>query len=60
MAEDVTIDTHDVRNLVNGIVAGDQIGGSKFGGDKIAGNKVMTIMCEHEVPRTLSNVAMID
>ncbi|KUL89327.1 hypothetical protein ZTR_03831 [Talaromyces verruculosus] len=40
MAEDVTIDTHDVGNLVNGIVAGDQIGGSKFGGDQIAGNKI--------------------
>lgn len=41
MAEDVAISTHDVKNLVNGNVAGDQVGGSKFGGDQIAGNKVM-------------------
>lgn len=57
MVEDVTINTHDVGNLVNGIITGDQIGGSKFGGDQIAGNKVMApLICENEVPRTLSNI----
>lgn len=42
MAEDVTINTHNFRNLVNGSVAGDQVGGSKFGGDQVAGSKVRT------------------
>ncbi|RHZ44875.1 uncharacterized protein CDV56_102264 [Aspergillus thermomutatus] len=36
----MAIHAHDVRNLVNGNVAGDQIGGSKFGGDQVAGNKI--------------------
>ncbi|KAE8548154.1 hypothetical protein EYB25_009948 [Talaromyces marneffei] len=40
MAEGATINAHDVRNLVNGNVAGDQIGGNKFGGDQVAGNKI--------------------
>lgn len=51
MAEGATINAHDVRNLVNGNVAGDQIGGNKFGGDQVAGNKVMT-------PNSLFNVLL--
>lgn len=41
MAKDTDVHARDVRNLVNGNVAGDQIGGSKFGGDQVGGNKVI-------------------
>jgi hypothetical protein len=41
MAEEMEVHTREVRNLVNGNVAGDQIGGSKIRGDQVAGNKVI-------------------
>ncbi|RDH29964.1 hypothetical protein BDQ94DRAFT_173452 [Aspergillus welwitschiae] len=38
----VAIDAHDVQNLVNGDVNGDQVGRDKFGGDHVLGNKVQS------------------
>ncbi|GKZ25935.1 hypothetical protein AbraIFM66951_002455 [Aspergillus brasiliensis] len=44
MAEEMEVHAREVRNLVNGNVAGDQIGGSKVGGDQVAGNKLTVEM----------------
>lgn len=54
MPAELSINTRDVRNLINGDVKGDQIRRDKVAGNKVAGNSgmaAMTILCAPMRPR---------
>ncbi|PKY02829.1 hypothetical protein P168DRAFT_346667 [Aspergillus campestris IBT 28561] len=54
MPADITTNTRDVRNLVNGDVNGDQTGG-----DKVAGNKLLLTGSDEELSEDLEKICQL-